>query len=37
MSKTERGKNCKCKGCTSLVMGQDHEKKHPEKPEKCDR
>ena len=37
MSKPEHGKTCKCKECTSLVAGHDHEKKHPGKPEKCDR
>ena len=36
MSK-EHEKHCKCKQCTSVVAGHDHEKKHPNKPEKCDR
>ena len=37
MTKNEHGKNCRCKECRSLVAGHDHEKKHPGKPEKCDR
>ena len=37
MSKPEHEKHCKCKECTSIVAGHDHEKKHPNKPEKCDK
>ena len=37
MSKPEHDKKCKCKQCTGLVAGHDHEKKHPDHPEKCDK
>ena len=37
MSKSEHGKMCKCKECSGLVAGHDHDKKHPGKPEKCDK
>jgi len=37
MSKTEHGKSCKCKQCSGIAAGHDHEKMHPSKPEKCDK
>ena len=37
MSKTGHEKHCKCKMCSGLESGHEHEKKHPGKPEKCDK
>ena len=35
--KPEHEKHCKCKQCSGLVAGHEHDKKHPGKSEKCDK
>ena len=37
MSKPDHGKQCKCKQCSGLVTEHDCDKKHCNKPEKCDK